>query len=72
MTQCADPLRLPLSAAKVVRNNLNEKNNHPPPPHWDRRSDIAKPYQIYVNQLSCADVNSPYINESVELTQWYF
>ncbi len=32
-------------------------------------SDIAKPYQIYVKQRSCGDVNSPY-KRNAELTQW--
>ncbi len=37
-----------LRAAKAGRNHLNEA------------SDIAKPYQIYVKQRSCTDVNFPY------------
>ncbi len=34
-----------------------------------RARDLAKPYQIKDMQRSCADVNSPYINESAELTR---
>jgi hypothetical protein len=31
---------------------------------------LAKPYQINVQQRSCANVNSPYRSENAELTQW--
>jgi hypothetical protein len=36
-----------------------ERGNYPPPPHA-LASDMAKPYQIWDMQRSCADANSPY------------
>jgi hypothetical protein len=47
----------PLSAEKASRNHLNEFNT----PYLPTGICYgAKPYQIYVKQRSCADVNSPY------------
>jgi hypothetical protein len=52
------PPPLPLIVAKAGRNQSNEKNTPSSP--LVQANDIAKPYQIYVKQRSCADVNSPY------------
>ncbi len=42
----------------------------PPFSQLGQASNIAKPYEIYVNKRTCDDVNSPYsISDSAELKQ---
>ncbi len=48
---------LPLSPRRKVEIIRTSKT--PPFPPLEKPSDISKPYQIYVKQRSCADVNSP-------------
>ncbi len=55
----------PLHIAMADKNNLNEEIT-PPPPYWDRREILPNRFNV---QCSYADVNSPPINESAELTQ---
>ncbi len=59
-TGCRPPL--PLHVKLIWK-----RGNYPPPPHSDWREILPKPYQIQDMQRSCADVNSPYMNESAEL-----
>ncbi len=58
---------LPLRVAKSGRNNLNEEFMYPPPPHWERREILTKPYQFRTCS-ALAPMWTPPINESAELT----
>ncbi len=60
LPQGADPSPPPLNVATGGKNLLNEEIKLPPSSPLGQASDIAKPYQIWDMQRSCADMNSPY------------